>query len=210
MDTRPPADDGATRFSPVTATDRAGVLWIAVILGLIYTSLALLARAWIKRKMYGPDDALVAAATAVHAGHAGALFVGLTHGLGKFATGMSPAEGQGPAAAAVLTMAGRAVHAAQLLALLALGLAKCSVLALMLRVFTPEGGLTKGYRTCFAILFLCILWAVGAVVAVSVHCDGATLLTMQNEVFCPNQVSSPRYPGRDIDKHPPGRQPVPR
>lgn len=188
MDTPPPASDGATRFSPVTATDHAGVLWIAAILGLVYTSLALLARAWIKRKMYGADDALVAAATAVHAGHAGALFVGLTHGLGKFTTGVSAMGGEGPAEATA--MAGRAVHAAQLLALLALGLAKCSVLALMLRVFTPEGGLTKGYRTCFAILLLSIFWAVGAVAAVSIHCDGETLLRTQNKVSCPHQVSS--------------------
>lgn len=193
MDTPWPADDGATRFSPITTTDHAGVLWIAAILGLVYTSLALLARAYIKRKMYGSDDALVAAATAAHAGHAGALFVGLTHGLGKFAAEIPTTEGEGSVTAA-LAIAGRAVHAAQLLALLALGLAKCSALALMLRVFTPEGGLTKGYRTCFAILFLCIGWAVGAVVAVSTHCVGDTLLTTQNEVFCPHQVSAADRP----------------
>ena len=28
------------------------------------------------------------------------------------------------------------------------------------------------------------------VIAVSVRCDGDTLLTTQNEVFCPNQVSA--------------------
>lgn len=193
LDTPRPADDDATRFSPITTTDHAGLLWIAAILGLIYTSLVLLARAYIKRKMYGSDDALVAVATAAHAGHAGALFVGLTHGLGKFATEVPRSEGEG-SVTATLAMAGRAVHAAQLLALLALGLAKCSVLALMLRVFTPEGGLTKGYRTCFAVLFLCIFWAVGAVAAVSIHCDSDTLLMTQNEVFCPRQVSAGNHP----------------
>lgn len=51
------------RFSPVTSSDHAGQLWIVTILALVYSSLVSTARAYVKYKMFGIDDLLIASAT---------------------------------------------------------------------------------------------------------------------------------------------------
>lgn len=50
----------APGFSPVTAKDAAGNLWILTILALIYVGMVAAARAYIKYRMYGLDDILIA------------------------------------------------------------------------------------------------------------------------------------------------------
>jgi len=54
---------GSPPFSPITYNDHAGKLWIVTILSLIYSSLAIITRAYIKHKMLGFDDVLLALAT---------------------------------------------------------------------------------------------------------------------------------------------------
>lgn len=54
------------RFSPVSLSDHAGQLWIVTILALIYSSLVTTARAYVKYKMFGIDDLLIALATVRH------------------------------------------------------------------------------------------------------------------------------------------------
>jgi len=54
---------GAGSFSPIEYNDHAGYLWIVTILGLIYSSFSALARAGIKRGIYGVDDYLIGLAT---------------------------------------------------------------------------------------------------------------------------------------------------
>lgn len=54
---------GSAAFSPITFNDHAGKLWIVTILALIYSSLAVMARAYIKYKMLGLDDLFLALAT---------------------------------------------------------------------------------------------------------------------------------------------------
>lgn len=54
---------GSAPFSPITFNDHAGKLWIVTILALIYSSLAVMARAYIKYKMLGLDDLFLALAT---------------------------------------------------------------------------------------------------------------------------------------------------
>jgi hypothetical protein len=51
------------RFSPITDEDRAGILWIASLLAGVYSILSILVRFYIKRKCFGTDDWLCAAAT---------------------------------------------------------------------------------------------------------------------------------------------------
>lgn len=58
----PTSGDGP-RFSPVTFNDHAGQLWIVTILALVYSSLVSTARAYVKYKMFGVDDILIATAT---------------------------------------------------------------------------------------------------------------------------------------------------
>lgn len=58
------SSDGRTiSFSPIEYNDHAGYLWIVTILGVIYSSLSGLARASIKRGIYGADDYLIGLAT---------------------------------------------------------------------------------------------------------------------------------------------------
>lgn len=54
---------GTVAFSPIEHNDHAGYLWIVTILGLIYSSFSGLARARIKKGIYGADDYLIGLAT---------------------------------------------------------------------------------------------------------------------------------------------------
>lgn len=60
------SDGGLPRFSPVSFNDHAGDLWIVAILSLTYSVMVVLARAYIKYKMFGFDDIMIAAATVNH------------------------------------------------------------------------------------------------------------------------------------------------
>lgn len=51
------------RFSPITPDDQAGSVWITTLLCLIYSVLVLVVRVNLRRKVFGPDDWLVAGAT---------------------------------------------------------------------------------------------------------------------------------------------------
>ena len=90
------------RFSPITQDDHAGYLWIATLLAAVYAVLSILVRGYIKRKCFGADDWICAAATVsglstlnnallqqlsddqvLGIGTFIAIFVGLSQGLGK-------------------------------------------------------------------------------------------------------------------------------
>lgn len=51
---------GSPGFSPIAPADQAGNIWILIILALIYTSMVAAARVYIKYRMYGLDDVLIA------------------------------------------------------------------------------------------------------------------------------------------------------
>jgi hypothetical protein len=51
------------RFSPITDIDKGGILWIASLLAGVYSVLSTLVRFYIKRKCFGTDDWVCAAAT---------------------------------------------------------------------------------------------------------------------------------------------------
>jgi hypothetical protein len=78
--------DDSQRLSPIFDDDHAGYLWIVTTLGITYTTLSAVLRGYIKWRLFGYDDYLLAAATLVHLGQSVAIFFGLVHGLAKFNT----------------------------------------------------------------------------------------------------------------------------
>lgn len=62
MDTSPLLDD-SRRFSPIHPDDHAGYVWIATLVGLVYSLLAAGGRARVKWGMYAVDDYLAGIAT---------------------------------------------------------------------------------------------------------------------------------------------------
>lgn len=75
-------NDDSSRFSTITPSDHAGYIWIATILATIYTILSSLLRAYVKWRMYGWDDSILALATLAYLAQAISVFNGLTHSLG--------------------------------------------------------------------------------------------------------------------------------
>jgi len=55
--------DGFYAFSPVTANDRAGILYVATILSLLFSVITLLVRWHIQRRTFGLDFWVIVAAT---------------------------------------------------------------------------------------------------------------------------------------------------
>lgn len=175
---------GSSRFSPITETDHAGFIWVVTIIGTSYTALSLLLRVWIKYRVYGWDDALIAAGTVLHLGQSIAVWLALSYGLAKSNTVTDPADG--PAAS-------KAWFATELLGQIVFGLSKCSVLALMLRVFTPETGITAGYRACLALVMVSTVWCIASVVVISAGCNTAIILSSASKDYCPALVSKETY-----------------
>ncbi|KAK8079402.1 hypothetical protein PG997_007220 [Apiospora hydei] len=133
-------------------------------------------RAWIKHRVYGWDDALIALGTVLHLAQSIAVWLGLSHGLAKSNTITAPADG---------AAASKAWFAAEILGLVVLGLSKCSVLALMLRVFTPETGITSGYRACLLLTIASTLWCIASVIGISANCNSMAILTPESKELCP-------------------------
>ncbi|KAK1252114.1 hypothetical protein MKX08_003301 [Trichoderma sp. CBMAI-0020] len=168
--------NSASAFSPVTFNDHAGKLWIVTILALIYSTLAVMARAYIKYKMLGLDDLFLALATILHLAQSIAIFVGLNNGLGKF-NSITPPEQWATSSKCTL--------AAVILTLLALSFAKCSVLALILRIIGTKNGKTK--IICITLMAISAAWGVASSLAFLINCRSDTLLTLDNIKQCPNQ-----------------------
>ncbi|KAJ4164442.1 hypothetical protein LMH87_006118 [Akanthomyces muscarius] len=164
------------RFSPVSLSDHAGQLWIVTILALIYSSLVTTARAYVKYKMFGIDDLLIALATALQLAQSIAIFVGLGNGLGKF-NSITTSEQWATSSKSTL--------AAMILSFLTLCLSKCSLLALILRIIGRKTG--KSRPICIAMMVVSALWGVGSCVAYLANCRADTLLTSQNITQCPSQ-----------------------
>lgn len=170
------SNDGSHRFSPVAFNDHAGQLWIVTILSLIYSVLVAMARAYIKYQMFGFDDILFALATVLHLAQSIAVFVGLSNGLAKF-NSITPPEQWATTSKSVL--------AADILCLLALSLAKCSALALILRIIGSKSGKSKPF--CIGLMVFSTAWGVGSCLACLVNCRANALLTLDNVKQCPNQ-----------------------
>lgn len=76
--------------------------------------------------------------------------------------------------------------AATILCLLCLALAKCSVLALILRVIGPKAGWNR--PVCIGLMCLSIAWGVGSSITFLAKCRADSILTIHNTIQCPSQV----------------------
>ncbi|KAF7558248.1 hypothetical protein G7Z17_g151 [Cylindrodendrum hubeiense] len=170
--------DGSPRFSPIVFNDHAGQLWIVTILSLIYSALVTTTRAYIKYKMFGFDDILIGLAAALHLAQSIAVFVGLSNGLGKFNSITPPEQ---------WATSSKSTIAAIILCLLALSLAKCSVLALILRIIGTKPGKSKPF--CITLMVVSAAWGVGSCLAFLIKCHASTVLTVDNVKQCPNQYT---------------------
>jgi hypothetical protein len=74
---------GGPRYSAITSTDHAGILWILALLSLIFSVLSLATRIYIKLHKWWLDDTACVVATTFGIASFAAVATGLTHGLGK-------------------------------------------------------------------------------------------------------------------------------
>ena len=152
-------------FSPVTATDRAGVVWVAAILSLMFTIITLATRFQIKFHTLGKDDWLIAAATVVAVGQCIAIYVGLEQGLGQSTLLLSQSH------AAQLA---HAVLASEIMFILAMMLSKLSVVFFIKRLFTQEH--RTAWLCCNAAVLLTAAWGLASVLGVSIGCGSWKML----------------------------------
>ncbi|KAI5459536.1 hypothetical protein BGZ63DRAFT_415097 [Mariannaea sp. PMI_226] len=68
---------------------------------------------------------------------------------------------------------------------LPLNLAKCSVLALILRIIGSRTGMSR--PLCIGVMVLSVAWGIGSCLAFLINCRADTLLTLDNAKQCPNQ-----------------------
>ncbi|EXJ95667.1 hypothetical protein A1O1_00789 [Capronia coronata CBS 617.96] len=158
------------RFSPITPDDHAGSLWIAALLCLVYSIITIFVRGHLRWKMYGTDDYLALAATALQVGEVVAVIVGLNHGLGRTEELL---------AASQLKKASKAAFAGVIFFILAAVAAKTSTLYLMMRLFNLTGPKSQththarskvSYWTCIILLVTMGLWGLLSIVALSADC----------------------------------------
>ncbi|KAK5137069.1 hypothetical protein LTR08_001078 [Meristemomyces frigidus] len=152
-------------FSPVTATDRAGVVWVAAILSLLFSVLTLITRFHIKSRTLGLDDWLLAASNTVAVGQYIAIYTGLSNGLGVSSTLLQEQHAR---------TLGTTVLTSEVLLIVSLGLCKMSVVCYTKRLFTRE--YRRAWRACNAALALSLAWTIGSALAVSVGCGPAHVL----------------------------------
>jgi hypothetical protein len=155
-------------FAQITSTDRAGVVWVASILSLLYSLSTLVARFFVKYHTLGYDDWLILAATVVAFGQYIAVFVSLTQGLGISSLIQAKDVAQN---------LGSGVLANEILFILAIALTKLSVVFFVKRLLTQE--LRKAWWAAHVVLGLTVAWAIASVLLVSVGCSP------QNAVYEP-------------------------
>jgi hypothetical protein len=155
-------------FAEITSTDRAGVVWVASILSLLYSLSTLVARFFVKYHTLGHDDWLILAATVVAFAQYIAVFVSLHQGLGSSSLIQAKDVAQD---------LGSGVLANEILFILAIALTKLSVVFFIKRLLTSE--LRRAWWAAQIVLGLTITWAIASVLLVSVGCSP------QNAVYEP-------------------------
>ena len=147
-------------FSQVTATDRAGVVWVAAILSLLFSVITLATRFQIKWRSLGMDDWFLAASNIVALAQYIAIYIGLSNGVGISSQLLEEQHAKS---------LGKTVLTSEILFLLGLGLCKMSVVFFTKRLFTRDH--KRAWWACNAALVLSALWTIGGVLAVSVECE---------------------------------------
>ncbi|KAH7126564.1 hypothetical protein B0J11DRAFT_459762, partial [Dendryphion nanum] len=144
-------------FSEVTENNKAGMIWVISLLGLVYSILALLTRAFIKWRLLGLEDLSLIVAQLLAFGQYGILFASLHHGLGRSSDLL---DSQSRIMTAMIS---------QILLILSLGLTKCSVISLIRRVFTRD--MMHSWLICDIILGFVCIWTIASTVVVSAGCN---------------------------------------
>ncbi|KXJ94953.1 hypothetical protein Micbo1qcDRAFT_216590 [Microdochium bolleyi] len=167
MDTllRRSAPEDGDRFSPIYPDDHAGYIWIVGITALIYSLTATIVRVFIKARLFGTDDYLLVASTVLHVAQTVTIFTGLNNGLGKFNSITTPEQ---------WASAGKAYYTADIFLFLALGLSKCSILGLILRVVEDRKSLMR--RLCLGTIGLSATWGVVSIVLFTAGCPADSIL----------------------------------
>lgn len=112
--------------------------------------------------------------------HVIAVAVALKNGLGTSLSAGVQRDGHDD-----LKTAGSATLAAYLLLIVALALAKGSTIMFVQRILSRD--LRQLYLTCYALLAVFALWAVGSMIALGVDCDSSGYVTENMAVMCGNQ-----------------------
>ncbi|KAI4762874.1 hypothetical protein E4T52_05109 [Aureobasidium sp. EXF-3400] len=164
-------------FSPVSANDRAGILYVAAILSLIFSVITLIVRYHIQRRTFGLDFWFIFAATIVALGQYAAIFVGLdNYALGKAVSLMSSSD---------LLNAARSAIASNCLFLIANALSKCSVIFFMKRLFSTDNRTAR--ILCNSLLALVAVWVLASILALSISCGPATKFALEHR--CSGQIT---------------------
>jgi hypothetical protein len=147
--------------SQVTATDRAGVVWVAAILSLLFSALTLATRFQIKyHTTLENDDWAILTATLMAIGQYTAVFVGLEHGVGVSSATLPPNK---------LKNLGEVVRTTEVFFIIAIAPSKLSVVLFMKRLFTRD--LQKAWWACNIALILTVSWGLASALTVSVKCN---------------------------------------
>lgn len=168
------------RFALSTPTDRSATAWISSILSLVYTSLSLLARYYLKSGTVSVDDAAIVVAQILAFAQFGATFYGITQGLGKDLSLLDGSE---------KTHSANAFEASEILYVLALAAAKISMAMLIDRIFSGND-LGHEKRLVRVLMGVIAFWGVGSALAVSVSCNADQILPMHGANECTGSVSS--------------------
>ncbi|KAF2188207.1 hypothetical protein K469DRAFT_703678 [Zopfia rhizophila CBS 207.26] len=160
-------------FSEVTENNHAGVIWVITLLGLVYTLLTLITRAFIKWHMLGPDDFALVAAQVFALAQYGAIFSSMHHGLGRTSE-MLTFESR--------SMTSKTAFISQLLLLLSLCLSKCSIIFLIRRVFTRD--LKHFWLICNILLAFVGAWGIASVTLISAGCNASNYVPPHGNETC--------------------------
>ncbi|KAI4731040.1 hypothetical protein E4T49_01085 [Aureobasidium sp. EXF-10728] len=164
-------------FSPVSANDRAGILYVATILSLIFSVITLIVRYHIQRRTFGFDFWIILAATVVALGQYAAIFIGLdNYALGKAVSLMSKSD---------QLYAGRSAIASICLFLISNALSKCSVIYFMKRLFSTDNRTAR--ILCNGLLTMVGVWALASLLALSISCGAATKFALEHR--CTGQTT---------------------
>lgn len=162
-------------FSAVTANDRAGIVWVAAILSLMFSVITLATRVQIKLHTLGNDDWLILGGTILAIGQYAAIYSGLENGLGRSTELLGKADA---------TELGKSVLASEVLYIISLALSKLSVVFFMKRLFTRD------HRVAWwagnIVIALTLVWGIASCLAISVGCGPSTILYGQDR--CSGEV----------------------
>jgi hypothetical protein len=112
--------------------------------------------------------------------HVISLVVGLKNGLGT--SPPSAIEQEDPGS---LETAGSATLAAHMLLIIALALAKGSTIMFVQRILSRD--LRQLYLTCYALLAVFAVWAIGSMIALGVDCEGTSYVAENMAAMCGHQ-----------------------